>query len=373
MFFDEAEAVSDSPGKPGESLWDFTRRSSWPRAALVRAQLTAFLRLVAEGKRPQFLARLQSADEREVMAAHTELFLLALLIGTGRTCEVEVATPGGGTIDLLVDGKVGVEVHRSALPDAEQALARRRRGVLAGLDKVRSPDFWIFVRMSVPGRSPSVRRIRAEIEEWVETLDWVAERERYEAAPGAYEGPSRTWSTEDGSITLGVLPRSSESRDGRVTVGVVEGGPVLIEGFERIESSVRRKRRQHRSLDRPLFVVIDLSEGISHDDEVAAALYGPVVLYAAASPPYEARDRSKGVWPAAATDSPPTAVLTVDELGLGHAEHARVVQWCRPNNGPLPAVGPWQVASLHRDSFRMADAAESVGAALARAGVPVAG
>ncbi len=164
VFFDPTEAVTDHAGQPGESLWEFTRRSAWPPAARARAQLTGFLRLLPAEQRPAFVARLQSSDEREVLAVHTELFLFALITGTGRACEADVATSGGGSVDLLVDDRIGVEVHRSALADAQQALARRRSAVLSGLDKVGSPDFWVFVRMSVPGRAPSVRRIRADVE-----------------------------------------------------------------------------------------------------------------------------------------------------------------------------------------------------------------
>lgn len=175
--------------------------------------------------------------------------------------------------------------------------------------------------------------------------------------------------TDDGAITLEALPRSPDGRGADVTVGVVEGGPMLIEGFERLEAAVRRKRRQHRAVSDALVVALDLSEGLTHDDEVAAALYGPVVLHASAAPPYEARDRSRGIWPTGADSKSPAGVLIIDRLGLGQAEHARVVQWSRPGDAPVLGDGPWEQASLVGDRVRSAAAAEPVEDALARAGV----
>jgi hypothetical protein len=44
-----------------------------------------------------------------------------------------------------------------------------------------------------------------------------------------------------------------------VSVGIVDGGPTLTEGFETLQGNAGRKRRQHALLTESLIVVLDLT------------------------------------------------------------------------------------------------------------------
>lgn len=115
-------------------LWDFFARSSWPRTAHARAQLTWLLRQ-APDPQPGMLFRLRSADEREALAAHSELYVLALLVAAGHNCRLGTPTlwlpPGQPTplrqgpwteARLAHDGQ-----DVAATPPATATRRRRRR------------------------------------------------------------------------------------------------------------------------------------------------------------------------------------------------------------------------------------------------------
>ena len=358
-FFNPSAARSDEPGRRGERLWDFLDRSAWSRSEEARDQITSFLDRVPVANRGQFLARLRSADEREVFAAHSELFVHALMQASGFQCQIDPVTPGGSNTDIRLHTGTHLEVHRSSLSDADQALKQRRREILRGLDNVRSPEFWLSVQMTAPGAPPSVSKIRWQIEDWLASLDWNTELAAMEQAPAVYRAPARAWATRDGSITLQAMPKSVAERGSAVSVGIVAGGPMLTDGFKTLQDNVGRKRRQHPSLVEPLIVVLDLTEGISHRDEVAAALYGPVVDYVDAQPRYQRRDRSRGVWPTGRTPRRPAAVMTVDHLVLRDAEFADVTLWLAPDEPNPLGPGAWVTVSLDAtgEDLVVADAA----------------
>jgi hypothetical protein len=352
-FFDASEA-SHEPGRSGERLWNFLVRSSWEKSARARAQLTWLLRQVPQRQQPALLSRLRSADEPEVHAAQAELFVFALMAAAGRVAELDPPTRSGRS-DVLVDGEVHLEVHRASLSDAKHALVRRRREVVRGLEGIASPDFWLGVRMSVPKSSPGLRAVKASAERWLAGLDWNDERTAFERDPSGYDRPTMRRRTPDGEIVLEALPKPADQCGSDLAVGTVVGDPCSREASRQSAGASLARSGNTSSLSAPLVVVLDLTESITHDDEIAAGLFGPVVYYASAHPPYEARDRSKGVWPTGTEEPKPAAVMTVDGLRLGQAQHAEVALWLPPGRkGPL-ADGPWRLMELSKNGEKFVE------------------
>lgn len=348
-FFGAVPFTDDDPRRTGESLWAFFRRSGWDRAGRVRREVDAWLDDLPTSHQAQYVSRLRDADDRLARSTHTELAVHALLRAIGRNDIVlDPLTGNGSRADfLLTEADVTVEVYRASNSDADHGLQRRRQDVVTGLNKLAPGAFWLHVQMSLrTGTTPSVTRLRPDVLRWLSALDPEAERARADAEGVRYQPPELVLEREpDWRITLHALPRDTARPDAPL-VGLVEGGPLLTAGIGDVREAVLKKRQQHRSVRSGLLVVVDLTESLTHDDEVAAALYGPVVDDRRGPVPRTYRERRGCVWPAVEPPESPVAVLTVDGLNMGRAADARLDLWVRPGSRPPLPAGPWAVHAL---------------------------
>ena len=71
--------------------------------------------------------------------------------------------------------------HERLAPVADRKDAQRRRDIAAELEKITSPDFWLAINADTGPEIPSMRPVRDQIESWLTSLDYGAERQRLDA------------------------------------------------------------------------------------------------------------------------------------------------------------------------------------------------
>lgn len=351
MSFFAATELRDEVREPGEILWAFFERSSWKRSERIRKEVDGWLSDLPEADRPEFLSRLKVSDDRLVRSTHAELAVHAIMRLCRRTDIVVGPVTSAGRADyLLTDADLTLEVCRASNSDPDHALERRRTEVIAGLNKIKSPDYWLQVRMSLgKGRTPSITSLRGEINQWLAGLDHNAESQRFAEEGPSYQPSLFSKQNTHWRLTLEALPRSERGSGTDTAVGVIEGGPLVIRGPGGIRSAIRKKRKQHVALPGPLMIVLDLTEDIVHDDEIAASLYGPVVDDRTGPIPLVYRRRRGCVWPEDDKAPRPAAVLTIDYLQMGWLSDAKFVLWLSPPTQSPLLEGPWITKRLAVD------------------------
>lgn len=330
--------------------------------------------------RTSILSRLKGSDE-QMEAALAELVTFVLLRCVYPQVEVDPASGSGSHTDFAVTAGVRthIEVHRVTMSNEAVKDARRRRDVAGALERIHSPDFWLALEVELGPRLPSMQRPRQEAEAWLTSLDYEAERDRLEqyqqarrerqndeipgldsspqerakyfAARAPYDPPHIERSGEDWSLRIEAVPRPRDRRgSSEVTVGVRLAGEAHIAGPDALQQAVRNKLRQHRELTEPLVVVLDLSSPVIFEDEIVAALYGPIVRTVESDGvPDLVRDGAKGIWPDPPAASPrPSAVMILRGIWMGGREAAAEL-WVPPGaNSPI-APGPWSVRAIRSD------------------------
>ncbi len=339
-------------------------------------------RMPAGQARDELIRRLQGRDDTQVSAALAELVTFILLDSVYPTVELQPAAGPASHTDFAVTlpRRTHLEVHRTVASEDARKDAQRRRAIAAELEKIASPDFWLAINADIGPEIPSMRPVRNQVESWLTSLDYGAERQRLDAehqrrqgraasdpppgldAPPAewaayyartqpYEPPSQTWSGPGWSVTVEAVPRPASLRgQNRRTVGVSISGALHLETAETLRSSVRAKVSQHVGLLDPLVVVFDVSSPMPDDDDIAAMLYGPATATAGPSGISASRDRSRGLW--SEQPSPqPVAVLALQGVTLGQEHHAAAELWLPPGSSSPLLPGPWTTRTLGLDGL----------------------
>ena len=373
--------AAPEPGarRPGESVWQFLERSSEPVAAAARAQWDGWLSQMPSGPRAALIRRLQDRHDEQVRAALAELVTFVILDSVYPAVEIEPATGTGSRTDFAVAVPVRThfEVHRPDRAKDSAMDARRVGDIAAELEKIESPDFWLSVDPQSGPQVPSMRNVRQQAEDWLASLEYDAEVQRFaqdqqarqaragqpmpglDAGPAEraayfatyrpFEPPTFERSGNGWSVRITAHPRAADQRGpGQFTVGLRSAGEAHLETFEGLQAAVRGKLKQHAGLADPLIVVLDLSSPITEDRDIAAMLYGrtTTTMLGPATPATTTRNRQEGIWPDPMPQPPrPAAVLILRGIWLG-SEGATAELWLPPCSASPLLPGPWAVKTL---------------------------
>ena len=376
--------TASSPGERGrkETIWQFVERSTEPVAGDIRARWDAWLARMPAEPRAAMIHRLKGRNNDHVQAALAELVTFVLLNAVYPAVEVEPETGTGSRTDFAVGVPVRThfEVRRKTPPEVLTGDARRRADMMAELEKIESPDFWLDVDASSGAQIPSMRRVREEAEQWLDCLDYddqvqrhdqdqqarrerlaapmpgldagPQERARYLAAQHQFAPPTFERSGKDWKVVITAYPRPAGNRGpGQFTIGLGSAGAVHIEYAEAIETTIRRKLSQHTGLTDPLVIVLDLSSPLIDDSQIAATLYGPAAatMLDPDTVLSVTRDRTNGIWPQPLPQPPrPAAVLVLRGIWLA-SHQATADLWLPPGTGSPMLPGPWNIRTLGPD------------------------
>jgi hypothetical protein len=378
------DTAASSPGGRGrkETIWQFVERSTEPIAGDTRARWDAWLARMPAEPRAALIHRLKGRNDDHVRAALAELVTFVLLDAVYPAVDIEPETGTGSRTDFAVDVPVRThfEVRRKTAPEALTGDARRRADMMAELERIESPDFWLDVDAFSGAQIPSMRRVRQEAEQWLDSLDYddqvrrrdqdqqarrerlarpmpsldagPLERARYLAAQRQFAPPAFERSGEGWKVVITAHPRPADKRGpGQFTIGLGAAGAAHIENAEAVEATIRRKLSQHTGLTDPLVIILDLSSPLIDDSEIAAMLYGPVAMTMLdpATVLSVARDRTKGIWPQSLTrPSRPAAVLVLRGVWLA-SDEVTADLWLPPDADSPILPGPWNIRTLDQD------------------------
>jgi hypothetical protein len=224
----------------------------------------------------------------------------------GCTVTVHPDLPDGSPAhpDFLIVTHDGANVYVEAVlasdySQAEIAARKRKDAVLAAIDKIDSPNFFLSVDAEGnPDMPPSGKALGQQLEKWLSSLnpDAVA-REVNEQGPDHM--PKMTWEHEGWKVTFEAIPKKPERRGkGQRVIGALFGGALFVNVWEPIRDAVKSKGNHYGNLPHPFLVCVNV-DGMSVDriDEMQA-LFGEeefIFKVGSAEEP-EMRRRPNGAW-----------------------------------------------------------------------------
>lgn len=240
MVFDDFARVDSAPATNAESTAAFLNRAAGAYWERIRALIEEWFSRLCPESEADVRARLRSPDNREFRAAFWELYCHEALLRLGYTveCHPDIGT-GSRRPDYLGrrDGtQLLLEATVAADPDAQVARERREAQVYDALNRLDSPNFFLFVEVGRAGpRSPSVARLRPRVEQWLDKLD-PDELAQAMAADDGYliseRTPTYVWEEDGWLVTFKPIPKRPERRGqdglrpigmhGEVVTGLVE-------------------------------------------------------------------------------------------------------------------------------------------------------
>ncbi|HUR77810.1 MAG TPA: hypothetical protein VMZ22_07670 [Acidimicrobiales bacterium] len=280
--FEELDRTDPSPAGHAETQWQFLNRVSGPFWDAVRGKTEEWFANFCAESQNDLRSRLRSPDSRQFNAAFWELFLHESLLRAGYrvTCHPEL--PGTGRrLDFLVEGDGGdfyLEATVASDPDDKVTADRRRARVYQSLDRIESPNFYLWVDVNGEGGADlATRPLRSGLERWLASLDADELTDQLVESEDIRSLPSFEWETQDWQLVFRPWPKAPEHRgnDGARPLGVFgEGNAQVIDDGRPLRRALDDKGTAYGALDLPYVVAIRTSSISTDDFDVMNVLYG---------------------------------------------------------------------------------------------------
>jgi hypothetical protein len=235
-------------------MYAYYRDSERPGVAAIRALLEAWFLELPENERRDLQQRFRSPIERQHRSAVFELFLHHFLLRCGFEVEFHPDIAGVATHpDFLVsrNGQALFYLEAIAVSNSarEEAEANRMNQVYDALNNLRSPDFYLGLRVEGAPQTPvPAARLRGALDQWLAGLDREAIRRCY-LEDRHEDVPTYEWSYDGWRIVFDPMPKGDEARgrpvaspdwrdDARAS-HLAHSGPI-IEGWRGIEGPLRK-------------------------------------------------------------------------------------------------------------------------------------
>jgi hypothetical protein len=306
VLFEDKERSLTGPRSYVEGEWEYLDRSARIEAHRVRAFLNKWVCEYPEAHRNELISRIGSGDQHNFHSATFELVLFALFRSLGCSVTVHPDLPGENVShpDFLVITPDGAHAYVEAVLASEYsqeeiAARKRKNAVLAAIDKIDSPNFFLSVDAEGnPDKPPSGKPLRRHLERWLGSLDPDAvAREINERGPDHM--PNMTWEHEGWKVTFEAIPKKPERRgQGQRVIGALFGGARFVNVWEPIRDAVKSKGNRYGELPHPFLVCVNV-DGTSVDriDEMQA-LFGEeeYIFRIGRDDEPEMRRRPNGAW-----------------------------------------------------------------------------
>lgn len=306
MLFDDKERTFTGPRSYVEDDWEYLDRSGRVEAQRVRGFLNKWANEYPLEHRYELIARVKSGDQHNFHSATFELVLFALLRSLGCAVTIHPNLPNGGVShpDFLAVTRNGAQAYVEAVlasdySSGEIAARKRKDVVLAAIDNINSPNFFVSVDAEGnPERPPSGKALVRELEKWLKSLD-PDRVTRDIDEHGLDTMPKMTWEHEGWKVSFGAIPRKPELRGkGQRVIGARFSGAQFVNVWKPIRDAVKSKGNRYGALPHPLLVCVNV-DGMSVDriDEMQA-LFGQEEYVFKVGEPGEPkmRRRPNGAW-----------------------------------------------------------------------------
>lgn len=334
--FDDFERDDPSPQRNGESSFAFYQRIAgdyWTQTRMLQQEWADHIE--NDTDYASVRGGLRSADDAESRSAFLELYLHEVLIRGGSHVVVHPALDHTSRRPDFLAQRASTDLYVEATAPsptkAEKTAAGRMARLLAAVDQVNDPRFFLWTREINPGfDSPSGAKLRADLRRWLRDLDPLAfspdSMPTYDWTQGGWSGQVGAWPTN---------PDSSPTRNR--SIGVYGHHPVqTVDDASKIRRALAEKVRAYGRLTSPFVIVIGMHIFDSDYSESTNALYGQHSISVTFSgegethsQPFRAADGFFGR-PGAWRNTRVSGVLIVNQLSPHDPTRADVSFWVHP-------------------------------------------
>ena len=280
--FDEIDRADTGPARYSEPSFDCLNRSGRRPMERVRDLLEKWFDRFPDHAKAELRARFRSSNDHQHFGAFFELYLHELLLSLGFTVELhptpaETETTHPDYLVLRPGKKVFyVEATIAGMSEEEAAAKARESVVYDALDRMKSPNFFLLIRLrGSPSTPPPGGRMRRFLERELAKLDPDEVATRYET--GGY-GALPAWHCEHEGwrLTFRAWPKSPNARGkpGVRPIGMRFYEPRWIGTHLGVRNSIGSKATKYGDLDLPFVVAVNVIDPDCDETEISNGLFG---------------------------------------------------------------------------------------------------
>lgn len=282
--FDELERPLDHGADEGEGAFRYLNRSGRPEVDAVRAKFNELIERYPESHKAGLVTRFRSDDDVAHHSAVFELLLHEALLCVGAT--IEAVEPKlahtDRSPDFLVRSPDGERFYLEAtlatgMTDTDRRSKRLFDAAVQAANEVTSTQFLLSARFSgMPSGPIRLRRLRASVESWLETLDYDQVKALGDDAI-ANDPPFRH---EENNLTVELwpIPLKDPGKPVERAIGMQWGSAWSKTVGGALRSALNGKARRYGNLDLPYVIAVN---GLDHNGQrhdVLAALLGQEIV-----------------------------------------------------------------------------------------------
>lgn len=282
--FSTLARTNPSPASHGESHAAFLDRVSGPYWDQVRDLVEDWFSRLCREAQADVRGRLRSRDDRQSKGAFFELYLHECLLRMGYAVECHPELMGTNRrpdFRAERDGRsIYIEARAASASDVAVGKSARVNAVYESLDRIVSPNFFLWIDVVRQGDAPlAARHLRNKLEAWLGGLD--PDEHPLGEDKGRDDLPGFVHDHAGWRVDFRALPKSPQARgrDGLRPLGIFGGGEAeWVQDEDDVRGVLSEKGSAYGSLEAP-FVVAVASNSVTLDDhDVLNALYGSEVV-----------------------------------------------------------------------------------------------
>ena len=273
-----------------EPTFKFLNRSAWPSVEKARDTLELWFARIPDAKKTDVRRRFRGSNA-EHKGAFLEIATDAVLRAIG--CSVNAAPDlDGQTPDFLAthpSATIVVECTVVQESDEKRNTSERINVIKDAIDSIQSGRFYLEMELlELPSASPSTRRLKQKLEEWLASLDPDKEMIRFNQG---LELRSFVWDKDGWKALFGAIPASSRKleREEARAIGMETGEAVWTQDGVKFGKALEKKAERYKSIvDSPYLIVASLDTLSASSDDMLDALFGgEVYTFNSSSPESE--------------------------------------------------------------------------------------
>lgn len=283
MIFQDIPRTDSRNKQYSESDYEYLNRSDRDESECIRCTLNAWFKKYPDNEKQDLIARIKSRDNYQHYSATFELYLHELLLNLGYEIDVHPQTNNCKNTcpDFLVTDSEGFQFYIEAVQSSdinkhERSGENRLNVVFDSINKITSYNYFLEIDYEdLPPSSPSGKKLRTELEKWLNSLDYN------EACSNLKDDdfsklPKYTFTHEGWKALFTAIPRSAEKRETPLdnVIGMLSPGARWLSTWETIRDTLVAKGKHYGALDLPLIIAVNAN--VFHLDRISImeALFG---------------------------------------------------------------------------------------------------
>lgn len=275
MLFDNIDRTDETPALNNEPKYSFLNRSARPIFRAIRSEIERWFSRYPGNQQAALRSRFKSTNDNDHHSAFFELYLHEMLLRLGYKV---VVNPKLGcknmTPDFWVQGsKTSFYLEArviSGLSEKEAGQHANLNTLYDVLNRMDSGDFYLRIRIkSLPTSTLKSTKIRAELEEWLSTLD-----------PDNPPEEGLEYTQDDFRVVFLVMPKPMHLRGkpGGRSIGMTSYAAEFITPGAGVKEGIRKKFKKYKNLDASYLVAVSVLDPIEDREGVMETLYGNLTI-----------------------------------------------------------------------------------------------